>query len=404
MRSPISIHSEVGKLKKVLVHRPGRELENLIPEYLPHLLFDDIPYLDVARKEHDIFTKTLQDCGVEVVTLKQLLCEAVESAGVREELVRDYVEEGRVYGQSSQQAVTEYLLTLPTPELFDAMSQGVRKSQLPQRSNRHLVDFTLEDFPFYSEPMPNLYFTRDPFAFVDGGVVLSRMANDIRQRETLFAYYIFNYHPIYKNIPKWYTRHDRYSLEGGDTLVLNRHTIAIGISERTSPQAIERVANRLIGEEGGFKTVLAINLPKFRTFMHLDTVMTMADVDTFVVHPNIQGAMRCYLITKKEGKLHIEESQEPIEQTLRTAMQLDTIKVIRCGGISSIDAAREQWNDGANTLAVAPGELITYSRNYVTNSILKDHGIKVHEIPSSELSRGRGGPRCMSMPMVREEI
>lgn len=405
MPSPIHVHCEVGQLKKVLVHRPGLELENLTPDSLPHLLFDDIPYLTVAQQEHDLFTETLRQCGVEVVYLKDLLCQAVDAADVREPLVEDYISEAHVFGASTRSALREYLLSLPTPALFDAMCEGVRKSQLTLSKKLHLVDFAHEEVPFYVEPMPNLYFTRDPFSCVDGGVVFSRMANEIRQRETLFANYIFRYHPDYKDVPHWYERTENWSIEGGDCLILNRNTVAIGMSERTSPEAIECVANRLLTPEAGFKSVLAIDLPKFRTFMHLDTVMTMVDKNIFVVHPNIQRSIRSYLITRRcDGRLFFRESGKPFDEALKDAMELDSIHIIRCGGASTIDAAREQWNDGANTLAVAPGEIITYSRNYVTNSILRDHGITVHEIPSSELSRGRGGPRCMSMPLVREDI
>lgn len=405
MPSPIHVHCEVGQLKKVLVHRPGLELENLTPDSLPHLLFDDIPYLTVAQQEHDFFTETLRQCGVEVVYLKNLLCEAVDAADVREPLIEDYISEAHVFGNSTRSALREYLLSLSTPALFDAMCEGVRKSQLPLSKKLHLVDFAHEDVPFYVEPMPNLYFTRDPFSCVDGGVVFSRMANEIRQRETLFAHYIFRYHPEYKDVPHWYDRTENWSIEGGDCLILNRNTVAIGMSERTTPEAIECVANRLLTPEAGFQSVLAIDLPKFRTFMHLDTVMTMVDKNIFVVHPNIQRSIRSYLITRRsDGRLFFRESGKPFDEALKDAMELDSIHLIRCGGASTIDAAREQWNDGANTLAVAPGEVITYSRNYVTNSILRDHGITVHEIPSSELSRGRGGPRCMSMPLVREDI
>ncbi len=406
MDSPISVRSEVGKLKTVLLHRPGVELENLMPDYLSHQLFDDIPYLVYAQQEHDTFACILRQCGVNVMYLKDLLCEAVDRGGVREELAADYVGEARLYGSYMQAAVKEYLLALPTDKMFDAMVGGVRKSQIEKLTKYHLVDYAQEDFPFYAESMPNLYFTRDPFACLGSGVILSRMANDIRQRETLFADYIFRYHPVYKNVPRWYERTRSWPMEGGDVLVLNEGTMAVGLSERTSPQAVEDMAEMLFAARMGVEKLLVIDLPKFRTFMHLDTVMTMVDADKFVVHPNIQRSMGSFLMTPGDGKrkVSIAETGLPIDEALREVMGLDRITLIRCGGASTIDAAREQWNDGANTLAVAPGEVITYVRNHVTNSILRDHGITVHEIPSSELSRGRGGPRCMSMPLVRDDI
>ena len=404
MNNPIQVQSEVGRLKKVLLHRPGRELENLMPDYLTRQLFDDIPYLVHAREEHDEFANTLRSCGVEVLYLEQLLSEAIESAGAKDELIWEYIREANIAAEGAEQAVMRYLTELPNDRLFSVLSGGVRKSDLGVVEKRHLVDYTDESYPFYVDPMPNLYFTRDPFSCVEEGVLLSRMANEVRRRETLFAKYIFKYHPVYKWVRKYHDRTDIHSIEGGDCLVLTKDTILLGISQRTDPQAVELVANRLIGERTGIRRVLAIDIPKLRAFMHLDTVMTMVDVDTFVVHPNILSNMRCFLLTKEDNRLVIREQLRPLSDVFSEVLKQDHVRFIECGGQSAIDAAREQWNDGANTLCVAPGEVITYSRNYVTNRILRENGITVHEIPSAELSRGRGGPRCMSMPFVRELI
>lgn len=404
MNNPIQVQSEVGRLKKVLLHRPGRELENLMPDYLTRQLFDDIPYLVHAREEHDEFANTLRSCGVEVLYLEQLLSEAIESAGAKDELIWEYIREANIAAEGAEQAVMRYLTELPNDRLFSVLSGGVRKSDLGVVEKRHLVDYTDESYPFYVDPMPNLYFTRDPFSCVEEGVLLSRMANEVRRRETLFAKYIFKYHPVYKWVRKYHDRTDIHSIEGGDCLVLTKDTILLGISQRTDPQAVELVANRLIGERTGIRRVLAIDIPKLRAFMHLDTVMTMVDVDTFVVHPNILSNMRCFLLTKEDNRLVIREQLRPLSDVFSEVLKQDHVRFIECGGQSAIDAAREQWNDGANTLCVAPGEVITYSRNYVTNRILRENGITVHEIPSAELSRGRGGPRCMSMPFVREPI
>ncbi len=404
MNSPILVQSEVGRLKTVLLHRPGSELENLMPEYMARQLFDDIPYLVHAREEHDAFAKTLRDCGVEVLYLDDLLKEAVESSNCRDELAWEYIREANIPMAGAEQAVSEYLSGMSLDELISTMGGGIRKSQLNAGSKKHLVDYIDDAYPFYVDPMPNLYFTRDPFSNVGTGVLISRMQNEVRQRETLFAKYIFKYHPVYKWVRKWHDRTDIHNIEGGDCLVLNSSTLAIGISERTSPQAIELVANRLISPQTGITRVIAINIPKIRAFMHLDTVMTMVDTDTFVVHPNIWHILRCFNLTKVDDKLVIEEVHDSFVDLMKDALQKDDIKLIECGGGGVIDAAREQWNDGANTLAVAPGEVITYSRNYVTNRILREKGFIVHEIPSAELSRGRGGPRCMSMPFVRESI
>ena len=238
---------------------------------------------------------------------------------------------------------------------------------------------------------------------MSGGVVLMRMASIIRSRETLFGDFIFRYHPTYKNVARFYTPQDEPSIEGGDVHMLSKDTVAIGLSQRTTPNAAETVARRLMCEETGIRRVIAVDIPKIRAFMHLDTIMTMADRDTFVVHPHAASEMHFYVMTVDGYKLNIREDARPMQDVMRDALGVDRVRLIECGGGSAIDAAREQWNDGANTLCVRPGAVITYSRNYVTNRILRDAGIEVYEIPSAELSRGRGGPRCMSMPFWRDD-
>ena len=404
MQSPISVRSEVGILKKVLLHRPGKELENLMPDYLARQLFDDIPYLVTAQQEHDAFAKTLTECGVEVLYLGQLLFEAVEAGNAREELIWEYLHEANIQAEHTARAVSDYLSSLPLDQLLQTMARGVRKTDLPSITKQHLVDYIDESYPFCVDPMPNLYFTRDPFSCIDRGVMISTMANVVRARETLFYKYIFKYHPVYKWVKEYHERTDVHSIEGGDCLVLSENTLCLGISQRTTPQAIELMANRLIGEHSDIQRILAVDIPKSRAFMHLDTVMTMVDRSTFVVHPNILKTLRCFTITKENGRVCIREENKPITEVFANALGCEQVRFIECGGASMIDAAREQWNDGANTLCVAPGEVITYMRNYVTNRILRDNGIIVHEVPSAELSRGRGGPRCMSMPFVRESL
>lgn len=402
MRSPIQVFSEVGRLKKVLLHRPGQELENLMPEYLGRQLFEDIPYLVHAREEHDQFAKTLRACGVEVCYLLDLTAEAVREAGVQERLVDDFVAEMGISAHGVEDAVRAYLLDMPVPQMLSAMVRGVRKSELGMREHMHLVDYIDDAYPFYVDPMPNLYFTRDPFFMVGDGVCISSMANVVRARETLFGRCLFQNHPVYKNTPMRHTRDDPFSIEGGDVLVLSKEVIAVGISQRTDPNAVEALADRLIGEETGITRVIAIDIPKVRSYMHLDTVMTMVDWDKFTIHPSILPMLRAFSLTKKHGKVTVSQEECDFRETLMDALHLDRVDLIACGGGSAIDAAREQWNDGTNTLAVSPGEVIAFSRNYVTNGILRDHGVIVHEIPSAELSRGRGGPRCMSMPLWRE--
>ncbi len=400
MVNAINVYSEIGRLRKVLVHKPAKELENLMPEALERLLFDDIPYLEIARYEHDEFVKTLSSLGSEVVYLTRLLEESLRDEKVKESLVDEFVTEARVAEEIDKRRLKDHLLSLKTSEMADVMISGIRKSEYSKRS---LSDYLESDYPFIIDPMPNLYFTRDPFAAVGNGVSLHKMHSITRSRETLFAKYIFTYHPDYKDTPLWYNRDYDFSIEGGDVLVLNEEIIAVGISQRTHPNAVEHFAWEVLNN-AGFRKVIAINIPKNRSFMHLDTVFTMVDKDKFTVHPNIRGEMTQFVITLNGEELQIHEEHLSLEDTLKKHLDLPEVSLIRCGGTSIVDAAREQWNDGSNTLAVSPGEVIVYSRNYVTNRILEDNGITVHEIPSSELSRGRGGPRCMSMPLVREKV
>ena len=401
----INVYSEIGKLKKVLLHRPGRELENLMPEYLDRLLFDDIPYLEIAQQEHDAFTNIFKENGIEVVYLEDLVVESLINYDVKLKFINEYIEEAGIKEDRETGILKEYFLSFSSEkEMVFKMMEGIRKSEINDYRGPGLADFLSNQYPFIVDPMPNLYFTRDPFAAVGNGVSIHRMLTATRNRETLFGKYIFNYNPIYKGTKLFYDRTEDYSLEGGDILVLNEETIAVGISQRTNPNAIEKFANLVLTEESSFKKVLAIDIPKTRAFMHLDTVFTMVDYDKFTIHPNIKSDIAVYILKKTDGKLNITEERGSLEDVLEKELNIDKVKLIKCGGNSVIDASREQWNDGSNTLCISPGEVIVYSRNYVTNKILQDEGIKTHIMPSSELSRGRGGPRCMSMPLVRENL
>jgi arginine deiminase len=402
---PINVYSEIGNLKKVLLHRPGKELENLMPEYLDRLLFDDIPYLKIAQEEHDAFAQIFRDKGVEVVYLEDLAAESLINDEVKSKFIDEYIEEAGIKENRETGILKEYFLSFSDNKaMVLKMMEGIRKSEIKDYKGPGLAEFLSDQYPFIIDPMPNLYFTRDPFASIGNGVSIHKMLTVTRNRETLFGKYIFNYNPLYKGTKLFYDRTEDYSLEGGDILVLNKETIAVGISQRTHPNAIEKFANSILTEENSFKKVMAIDIPKTRAFMHLDTVFTMVDYDKFTMHPNIKSDIVVYVLTKVDGKLNISEERGSLEEVLQKELNLDKVKLIKCGGDSVIDASREQWNDGSNTLCISPGEVIVYSRNYVTNQILEEEGIKIHIMPSSELSRGRGGPRCMSMPLVREDI
>ena len=404
----INVNSEIGKLKKVMLHRPGKELENLMPEYLDRLLFDDIPYLRIAQEEHDSFADILRQNDVEVVYLSDLVAESIVNQDVRDELIAELINDAGITTSRERDILTDYFRSLDTKAMIEKMMAGIRKTEIQQVEGKSLGDFLRNlnnDYPFILDPMPNLYFTRDPFASIGNGVSIHKMFTETRHRETLFAKFIFQYHPLYKDTQVWYDRNENFSLEGGDILILNQETIAVGISQRTHENTIEKFAQKILTEESHFKKILAINIPKQRTFMHLDTVFTMVDHDKFTIHPNIMRDMDVFVI-ERGGDRRIKITQETgsLEDILKHHLNLDKVTLIKCGSNNAIDSAREQWNDGSNTLAIAPGEVVVYSRNYVTNEILQENGIKTYVMPSSELSRGRGGPRCMSMPLIREDL
>ena len=402
---PIEIRSEIGPLKRVLLHRPGRELENLMPEYIERLLFDDIPYLKIAQEEHDAFCHLLRQNGVEVVYLTDLVAESLADPAVKDQFLREYITEAGIWGEKRVGMMLDYFKTMSTKNMVEKMMEGVRKSEVRGYGKKNLTDYLDDYYPFVLDPIPNLYFTRDPFAAIGSGVSVHRMSTVTRSRETLFAKYIFRYNPHYKGVPVYYDRHANATVEGGDILVLSDKVVAIGISQRTQPWAIEQLAKELLSQRTGFEKVLAIDLPKNRAFMHLDTVFTMVDYDKFTMHPNISADLRLFVLEPgHNGHLAITEEHGSLENILREHLHLDHVTLIKCGGGSVIDAAREQWNDGSNTFCIAPGKVIAYSRNYVTNKAMEDAGVQVLTIPSSELSRGRGGPRCMTMPLVRAPI
>ncbi len=398
----IQIYSEIGKLKKVLLHRPGYELENLMPEYLERLLFDDIPYLQVAQEEHDAFAQIFRENGTEVVYLLDLVTEALHNNEIKEEFINEFIIEAGIKESRKTEILKDFYKSFNTKDMVSKMMAGIRISEIKNYEKRNLIDYLESDYPFFVDPLPNLYFTRDPFSTAGSGVSLHKMHTVTRSRETIFGKYIFKYHPEYNNVPLWYDRTEDFSIEGGDVLILNKETIAVGISQRTHASAIEKYAKNILGKES-FKKILAIDIPKYRAFMHLDTVFTMVDYDKFTIHPNIKKDMSVYTLTKDGGSdLSIKEEHNTIDEILKRHLNLDKITLISCGGGNVIDAAREQWNDGSNTLAISPGNVVVYSRNYVSNKVLEENGVKIHVMPSAELSRGRGGPRCMSMPLVRE--
>ena len=411
----INVRSEIGPLKKVLLHRPGSELLNLTPDSLSRLLFDDIPFLPDAQAEHDEFARVLKENGIEVVYLEDLMASVLEiSDDIEDKFIRQFIYEAGITTPKYKNLVFDYLKSFNNKkELVLKTMEGIKLEEISRAKRdveKSLVDLVSEESDFLADPMPNLYFTRDPFASAGNGVILNKMYSVTRSRETIYAEYIFNYHPDFKDkLDKYYDRYLPYHIEGGDVLNLNSHVLAVGISQRTEAPAIDELAKNCFRDPNcKIDTILAFNIPESRAFMHLDTVFTQIDYDKFTYHPGIMDTLQVFEITEgdipdSDEDLNVVEVNGSLESILEKYLGRE-ITLIPCAGGEKISSEREQWNDGTNTLCIAPGVVVVYDRNNITNNILREHGIKVIEVSSAELSRGRGGPRCMSMPLIREDI
>ena len=406
----ISVRSEVAPLKKVLLHRPGRELLNLTPASMERLLFDDIPFLKVAQEEHDAFAQLLRDNGVEVVYLEDLMTDVLRlHPELKEQFLMQWLEEGGIHTEKWQQKLLSYLTeNFEGKELILKTMEGINlKECYDVERNHSLVDMASFEQKLIVDPMPNLYFTRDPFGSIGSGISLNKMRFPTRNRETIYADYIFKYHPDYTGTPLYTKRTAFFNIEGGDILNLNDKVLAVGVSQRTSPEALEALSINLFADpDCTIRTVLAFAIPSSRAFMHLDTVFTAIDYNKYTVHPEIVGPLQVFEITPGTNghRLNVREVDATLHDVLCKYTEVDDVDLITCGGDDMIAAQREQWNDGSNTLTIAPGVVVVYDRNTVTNKILEEYGLRLIKIRGSELVRGRGGPRCMSMPFEREEI
>lgn len=406
-KTGFNVSSEVGRLKRVMLHRPGKELERLTIDNKDELLFDDILWVEEAQKEHDAYADLLRDNGVEVVYFRNCLAHVVREPEVRSMLLDEVLAwEALDYPLSC--ALKCEMMEAPPVDLAEILTGGITKGEARRLLGncQSLVLNTLADHELLIRPLPNLYFQRDPYSFVKNGVILSVMSFEARQREPVYARYVFKYHPYFKDV-KIFFGEERldgipYRIEGGDFHVLSEDTVAVGISQRTSAGSVQIIGRRL-AKEAGIRTVLAVDIPKHRAYMHLDTVFTMVDWDAFTIFPGVASRIRVWELGYDDrGELvRIEESRNLVE-SLKRSLGLDQVRLIETGGGDPVLAARDQWNDGTNTFSIAPGVVVTYRRNVVSNTVLRENGIKVFEIRGAELGRGRGGPRCMSMPLERE--
>lgn len=406
MEPGIHNYSEIGKLNRVLLHRPGREIEALTPSTMERLLFDDVPFLKVAQEEHDYFADLLRANGVEVLYYEEETAKALNNRAIREEFINQMMELSFIESEGMKHAIHNYLMKLPVNKMVETIISGIKREEIGDVKTDSLSDLATSEYPFVMDPMPNLYFTRDPGACIGNGINIHHMHTPARRRESLLLKYIFDYDKDFASAKnyQWYDIYDEFSIEGGDVLVLSKDIVAIGYSERTTIAGIESFAQKIL-KNASFNKVIVFDIPKCRAFMHLDTVFTMVDFDKFTIHPEIEGPLSVYEITlDKDSQLKFNGVTDSLKRLLEKELKLPSVQLIRCGGDDLIAAQREQWNDGSNTLCIAPGKVITYERNYITNDLLQKHGIEVLTIPSAELSRGRGGPRCMSCPVNREDI
>lgn len=403
--SHVSVYSEVGPLKRVMLHRPGNELAQVHPSHLAEMLFEDTPYLPDAQAEHDSYANLLRSLGVEVVYQRDLFTQAMTVSEARRDFTREFVATSHIPSVALGEAVTSFYDGLSTDDFVESIYCGIRKDAPTFASNETLGGRTYKDDLFLVNPLPNAYFTRDSSINVADGVILSHMGKEARRREPLLMKYIHRYADLYRDDPTedLYDMSLPYGIEGGDFLVLSDKAVVIGCSERTQPGSIEVVATSLF--ERGYGAVYAIEMPRGREAMHLDGMLTMVDVDTFMYNPFMSGNVNVYrLAPAADGTPRCTVTNSDWGKVVAEALGLSSVKLIPCGGGDAITGMWELWNLGSNVLTVRPGVTVGYDRNPVCLDLLDKAGIEVHAFKGAELSRGRGGARCMSMPIWREAI
>ena len=394
------VDSEVGPLRTVLLHRPGLELKRLTPRNNDQLLFDGIPWVGRAQEEHDAFAETLRARGVEVLLLADLLRTSLEDQRARAAGVYAAVDE-RELGIDLADALRSHLSTLAPAELATVLMAGMTFEELPAAEGGSLVRHMHLPHDFAIAPLPNLLFTRDSSAWVADRVAVSSLVMPARRRESSITDLIYAYHPRFAKTARAYGAHSA-PLEGGDVLLLAQGVLAIGVGERTTPAGAESFA-RSVFLDGLAHTVLAVPIAQERATMHLDTVCTMVDRDAVVMYPAIRDSLSAFTLRPDGAGGVTVDGPSPFLTAAASAMGIDRLRVIDTG-LDAVTAEREQWDDGNNTLAVAPGVVVAYERNVETNARLEDAGIEVLRISGSELGSGRGGPRCMSCPVLREAL
>ena len=401
------VDSEVGQLKQAIVHRPGIELARLTPANVDELLFDDVMWAHRAREEHDAFVRQLESQGVVVHHFAHLLAEALDQPGARE-FLQDRLTTATRFGPALDKPLDDLVASTPAHLLADLLIGGVLKSDVSDqlREPSLLMDYLRED-DFLLRPLPNHLFQRDNSAWIYDGLSINPMAKPARKRETINSRVVYNFHPMFTDAGVRFLygndslSHEPATIEGGDVTVIGNRAVMVGMGERTTAQGIETLARSLFAA-GSTDTVIAVELPRERAFMHLDTAMTMVDREAFSVYPYLPSNLRSFTLRAKDGSgaFTLHENDDLFVEVAEV-LGVEKVRVLRTP-IDKMGAQREQWDDGNNFLAVSPGVILGYERNTTTNRFLADEGIQILPVVGSELGRGRGGPRCMTCPIERE--
>ncbi|TRW81983.1 arginine deiminase [Mycolicibacterium sp. 018/SC-01/001] len=397
----LGCNSEVGRLRTVILHRPGAELKRLTPRNNDTLLFDGLPWVGRAQEEHDAFADLLRSRGVEVLLLGDLLSQALAHSGAARMHGISAAVDARRLGVPLAQELSTYLRTLDPAALAHVLMAGMTFDELPFGENElSLVRRMHHGGDFVIDPLPNLLFTRDSSFWIGPRVAITSLSMHARVRETSLTDLIYAHHPRFLGVRRAYESRSA-PVEGGDVLLLGPGVVAVGVGERTTPAGAEALARSLF-DDGLAHTVLAVPIAQERAQMHLDTVCTMVDTDAVVMYPNIVDSLTAFPIRSSADGVRIDRAA-PFVDVAADAMGIGKLRVIDTG-LDPVTAEREQWDDGNNTLALAPGVVVAYERNTETNARLRDSGIEVLAIAASELGTGRGGPRCMSCPAARDPL